>query len=78
MSPVPTYNLSMKKTCTTCGGSGQVGFFQGESRFLLTWEECPQCCGIGFPAEDDDAGEECPDKECGGPSKTGKKQKKSR
>jgi len=38
----------MKKQCSTCGGTGQIGFFQGVSRFLLTWEECPQCCGTGF------------------------------
>jgi len=38
----------MKKECSTCGGTGQVGFFQGVSRFLLSWEECPQCCGTGF------------------------------
>jgi DnaJ-class molecular chaperone len=36
-----------KKTCPGCGGSGQVSFFQGESRFLLTMEECPECFGTG-------------------------------
>ncbi|HBI16118.1 MAG TPA: hypothetical protein DDY20_11495 [Desulfobulbaceae bacterium] len=38
----------MKKQCGTCGGTGQIGYFQGESRFLLTWEECPRCCGTGM------------------------------
>jgi len=35
------------KRCPSCNGSGQVGFFQGVSRFLITWEECPECGGIG-------------------------------
>lgn len=38
----------MKKQCPSCGGSGQIGYFQGVSRFLLTWEECPLCHGTGF------------------------------
>jgi len=38
----------MKKTCSTCGGTGQIGYFQGVSRFLLSWEECPQCAGTGY------------------------------
>jgi DnaJ-class molecular chaperone len=37
-----------KKICPGCGGSGQVSFFQGESRFLLTMEECPECFGTGM------------------------------
>jgi DnaJ-class molecular chaperone len=37
-----------KKVCPSCGGSGQIQFFQGESRFLLTVEECPECCGTGY------------------------------
>ncbi len=36
------------KTCQGCGGSGQISFFQGESRFLLTMEECPECFGTGM------------------------------
>jgi DnaJ-class molecular chaperone len=35
-------------TCPGCGGSGQISFFQGESRFLLTMEECPECNGTGM------------------------------
>lgn len=30
-----------------CGGSGQTGSFRGESRFLITWEGCPDCAGSG-------------------------------
>ncbi len=43
-----------KKVCQTCGGSGEIGFFQGESRFFITREECPACCGCGYVLEDDD------------------------
>lgn len=38
----------MKKPCETCGGSGQISFFKGVSRFLLSIEECPECAGLGF------------------------------
>ncbi len=41
--------------CPACGGTGQVSFFQGESRFLLTTEECPACFGLGHLLPDDDA-----------------------
>ena len=54
------------ETCPTCGGTGEIGFFQGESRFLLTRDECPACCGLGYilpedvngpePASTDDTG----------------------
>ncbi|KJS03406.1 MAG: hypothetical protein VR65_01775 [Desulfobulbaceae bacterium BRH_c16a] len=33
--------------CPGCGGSGQTSYFAGESRFMLTWEDCPDCCGTG-------------------------------
>jgi len=40
--------------CPACGGTGQISYFKGESRFLLTDEECPACCGLGYiPAEKD-------------------------
>ena len=45
-----------KKTCNTCGGSGEIGFFQGESRFFITREECPACCGCGYVIEDEAPG----------------------
>lgn len=40
--------IETKQTCNTCGGSGEIGFFQGESRFFITKEECPACCGFGY------------------------------
>ncbi len=41
-----------KPPCPTCGGTGQISFFQGESRFLLTDEECPACSGLGYLLEE--------------------------
>lgn len=38
----------MKKPCDSCGGSGQIHFFAGVSRFHLSCEECPDCAGFGF------------------------------
>jgi DnaJ-class molecular chaperone len=40
-------NKATQVPCPSCGGSGQIYFFQGESRFLLSVEECPLCCGVG-------------------------------
>lgn len=42
-----------KKTtpCPGCGGSGETAFFGGESRFMLTREDCPDCCGTGILLE---------------------------
>ncbi len=42
-----------KKVCQTCGGSGEIGFFQGESRFFITREECPACFGCGYVLEEE-------------------------
>ena len=51
-SAITVTDKRKKRTpCAVCGGSGQVGFFQGESRFLLTWEECPECCGTGLGSQ---------------------------
>ena len=36
-----------KEICDVCGGAGQVSFFQGVSRFLLSTEECSECAGTG-------------------------------
>lgn len=47
-------SVEQKPVCPTCGGSGEIGFFQGESRFLLTREECPACFGLGYVLEDTD------------------------
>ena len=43
------YITTMKKVCDSCGGSGQIGHFPGESRFLISWEECDECNGTGLP-----------------------------
>ena len=45
----------MKKECESCGGSGQISYFKGVSRFLLSTEECPACFGLGYiiPVADD-------------------------
>lgn len=40
-----------KQVCNTCGGSGEIGYFQGESRFFITREECPACYGLGYILE---------------------------
>ncbi|MFH1217172.1 MAG: hypothetical protein V1706_11790 [Pseudomonadota bacterium] len=38
----------MKKPCKLCNGTGQSSTFKGVSRFLLSWEECPECAGLGY------------------------------
>jgi len=43
--------MKKKRICPVCGGSGQLSFFKGVSRFLLTMEECPECSGIGHLKE---------------------------
>jgi DnaJ-class molecular chaperone len=43
---------TQKNVCNTCGGSGEIGYFQGESRFFITREECPVCFGLGYMLED--------------------------
>lgn len=37
-----------KKTCDGCGGSGQISFFRGVSRFVMDWDDCPDCSGTGY------------------------------
>lgn len=37
-----------KEICDVCGGAGQISFFQGVSRFLLSTEECSECAGTGY------------------------------
>lgn len=51
-----------KEVCPTCGGTGDIGFFQGESRFFITREECPACCGLGYilPEDENEAGQALP------------------
>ncbi len=43
----------MKKVCEICGGSGQISYFKGASRFLLSWEDCPECGGLGYRLSSD-------------------------
>jgi DnaJ-class molecular chaperone len=40
--------------CPGCAGSGQTSYFGGESRFMLTWEDCPDCCGTGILLDEKD------------------------
>ena len=42
-----TPSQDKNKPCPGCGGSGQTSCFYGESRFMMTWEDCPDCCGTG-------------------------------
>ncbi len=44
----------LRRTCPGCNGSGQVSCFKGESRFLLSQEDCPECGGMGFLISDED------------------------
>jgi DnaJ-class molecular chaperone len=52
-----------RKTCDICGGSGQLSFFKGVSRFLLSTEECSVCAGTGLQL--DAAGVEAADDQTG-------------
>ncbi|MCP3888009.1 MAG: hypothetical protein GY702_03930 [Desulfobulbaceae bacterium] len=47
----PTSPVKKNIPCRGCGGSGQTSYFGGESRFMLTWEDCPDCCGTGVDLE---------------------------
>jgi ssDNA-binding Zn-finger/Zn-ribbon topoisomerase 1 len=52
--------MPAREPCPACGGSGQVSYFKGVSRFLLSCEECPECAGLGFrldPVPPAEAGE---------------------
>jgi hypothetical protein len=48
----------MQKKCKLCAGTGQRCYFGGESRFLLTWGDCPECCGTGYELEGDEPDQE--------------------
>jgi DnaJ-class molecular chaperone len=50
----------MQNVCNECHGTGQVRYFKGESRFVLSHDECPACAGLGFievPDTDSSEGE---------------------
>jgi DnaJ-class molecular chaperone len=38
----------MELPCEVCHGSGQRCYFKGESRFLLSWQDCSACGGTGY------------------------------
>jgi len=40
------------KTCDICQGSGEVSYFKGVSRFLLSQEVCPACNGAGLVVDE--------------------------
>lgn len=44
----PEKSQTEKSTCPFCGGTGQLGFFGGVSRFHMSWEECYECNGTGY------------------------------
>ncbi|WP_136809172.1 hypothetical protein [Desulfosediminicola flagellatus] len=54
MSNTENTNVTAKKTCEGCGGSGQISFFRGVSRFVMDWDDCPDCLGTGYVQEPDD------------------------
>jgi len=45
-----------EKTCEWCSGTGQISFFKGVSRFLVSTEECPECGGLGYLLAEQGAG----------------------
>jgi len=54
----------IRTTCNGCGGSGQIGFFRGVSRFVMDWDDCPDCHGTGI-AEHPAAGQDSDNKPSG-------------
>ena len=52
-----------KKTCDVCEGSGQICEFRGVSRFVLSWDDCPLCGGMGFIMSDKDDADKASDQE---------------
>jgi hypothetical protein len=45
----------MPTRCPHCAGTGQLNYFKGESRFVLSQFECSVCCGTGLISEAADA-----------------------
>lgn len=50
----------MQKECPVCLGSGQISYFKGVSRFILSEEDCPACAGMGFLIEPEEGAEPPP------------------
>lgn len=38
----------MSRRCDVCAGTGQLCYFKGRSRFVMSYQECPVCCGTGL------------------------------
>jgi len=49
----------MDKPCELCSGTGQRSYFKGESRFVLSWDDCPACGGTGIEMDDQDTEPQC-------------------
>ena len=64
----------MKKICEMCSGTGQISFFKGVSRFLLSVEDCPECGGLGYMISSDE-GSGAEEKNVDNCDETGKKGK---
>jgi DnaJ-class molecular chaperone len=56
-------NKQVKKTCDVCEGSGQICEFKGVSRFILSWDDCPICGGMGFVMSDKEEADKNSDQE---------------
>jgi hypothetical protein len=55
MTPRPVFEHTpesvVQTPCPHCSGTGQLNYFKGESRFVLSQFECPICCGTGVDRE---------------------------
>ena len=40
--------IKQNTCCAGCGGTGQISFFKGVSRFLVSCDECPECSGLEY------------------------------
>jgi DnaJ-class molecular chaperone len=52
MTDTSSQPLKKPNPCIGCGGSGQTSFFGGASRFMFTWEDCPDCHGTGVTLDE--------------------------
>jgi DnaJ-class molecular chaperone len=53
----------MQKPCKACDGGGEIAYFRGISRFLLSWKDCPACDGLGYVVEKQEASDDSAFKE---------------
>jgi len=47
MAALGTSGPATETICEMCGGAGELAYFRGRSRFLLSRKECPGCGGDG-------------------------------